>query len=72
MNNSFVPEGRFNLLLDKSFEARRVALKKSIQMRHAEAMATAGFWQRLMIHFQIHREYCREWKKVTPSIHALF
>jgi hypothetical protein len=72
MNHSFVPDGGLRLSLDETFQARRTSLKKSIRAKYAAELSKAGLLGKLAIHHRIRRELNREWKKVTPSIHALF
>ena len=72
MNHSFRHQGVNLLNLEKEYRARRAALKKSIRAKYADEFSKSGLFKKVVIHWRIHRELVREWKKVAPSIHALY
>jgi hypothetical protein len=68
----FVSDGGVRLMLDKTFQVRRADLKNSIHAKYSEELSDAGIVGRFVIRYRIHREFSREWKKIAPSIHALY
>jgi hypothetical protein len=72
MNQSFVSDGAFRLMLDKTFQARQAELKNSIHAKYAAELSVASMIGKFIIHYRVQREFNREWKKLAPSFHALY
>ena len=68
----FEPGGHFRLRLDKNFRARERALWNTIRAKHAPEYSGRGIFGKLALRWRMHREYHQEWKKIAPSIYALF
>jgi hypothetical protein len=52
-------------------QARMRELRKTIEARYAEQLATAGWWKRICLWRLINVEYRREAERVGPSPYAL-
>jgi len=72
MNHSIVADGHCRLEDSPEFRSRLIELRKSIQEKHASALAQAGWLRRLFIRYSMHVEYQRECGKLLPSKHALY
>ena len=70
--NTFVSDGAWRLMMDKTFLARQAELKKSIRARYSAELSSAGIMGRFAIRYRVHREFNQEWKKIAPSIYALY
>jgi hypothetical protein len=67
-----VAHGHQTLLNHPEIKTRLRALHDSIMTRHATELATAGFFKRLGIRWQMMREYERERLKIVPSRYVLW
>ena len=72
MNNPIVSDGHLRWAQNKSVQARQQELWKTVFARHAAQHARAGLFGKIAVRWRVHREYVREWKKISPSPHALF
>jgi hypothetical protein len=72
MKSGIVEDGESKLRSSPEFQARLRELRDSIRARHSAETAEAGFFQRLVLRWQMALEYRRERRKVVPSPHSLY
>jgi hypothetical protein len=72
MKNAFVVNGEENMRKSPEFQERLRALRQSVRARHEHELANAGFFRRILLRWQIEREYRRELQKIVPSPYTLY
>jgi hypothetical protein len=72
MKQRIVADGEGRLHGDADFKARLRQLQASVHERHAGEFARAGFFRRLILRWQIWREFRQERRKIVPSAGALY
>ena len=72
MKPRFVADGESRLRSSPEFRARLRELRECIRARHAAELAHARFFQRLVLHWRIAREFRRERQKIEPSPSSLY
>jgi len=72
MKHRIVEDGADRLHGSAEFQARLRQLQDSVWERHAGEFARAGFFRRLILRWQIWREFRQERRKMGPSARAMF
>jgi len=72
MKHRIVEDGAGRLHGNADFQARLRQLHDSVWERHADEFARAGFFRRLILRWQIWREFRQERRKVVSSAGALY
>ncbi len=72
MKPRIVSDGESRWRSSPDVQARWRGLRASIRARHEVALAQAGFFQRLVLHWRIDREFRRERRKRGPSPGSLY
>ena len=72
MKPRFVADGESRVRSSPEFQARLRELRESIRTRYAGELAQAGFFQRLVLHWRIAREFRRERRMIEPSPGSLY
>jgi hypothetical protein len=69
---SLIAGGLHRIKRSPEFREKLKALRETIRAKHAEELAGAGFFRRILIRDRIAREFKRESCKLLPSPHALY
>lgn len=72
MKSRIVADGETRLCRSPEFRFRLRELRESVRARHAQELADAGFFRRLVLHWRIAAEYRRERRTVQPSARSLY
>jgi hypothetical protein len=72
MKHRIVADGAGRVQESTEFQARLWQLRDAIRERHADEFARAGFFRRLMLRWQMEREFRQERRKLVPSKGALY
>ncbi|HTB84302.1 MAG TPA: hypothetical protein VK742_11660 [Candidatus Sulfotelmatobacter sp.] len=72
MKHRIVADGESRLHGSAEFQARLRQLHDSVWERHADEIARAGLFRRLILRWQIWREFRQERRKMVPSAKALY
>jgi hypothetical protein len=72
MEHRIVEDGASRLHGDADFQARLRRLHDSVWERHVGEFARAGFFRRLILRWQIWREFRQERRKMVPSAGAMY
>jgi hypothetical protein len=72
MKHRIVADGKIRLHRDADYQARLRQLQDSVWERHADEFDRAGFFRRLILRWQIWREFRQERRKMVPSAGALY
>jgi hypothetical protein len=72
MKHRIVADGAGRLHGSADFQARVRQLHGSVWERHAAEFAGAGFIRRLILRWQIWREFRQQRRKIVPTAKALY
>jgi hypothetical protein len=72
MKHRIVADGADKLHSSPELQARLRQLRADIRERHASELASAGFFRRLILQWQIWMEFRRERRKIVPSSGSLY
>ena len=72
MKHRIVADGAGRLHGSADFQARLRQLQDSVWERHVYEFDRAGFFRRLILRWQIWREFRQERRKIVPSAGALY
>ena len=72
MKPHIVADGERRLRRSPELKERLQALREAIRERHAEELAAAGLFGRLVLRWQMAAEYRRERRKLEPAPGALY
>ena len=72
MKSRIVTDGEIRLRESPEFQARLRELRESIRARHADELAKAGFFGRIVLRWHIAAEFRRERRKIEPSPQSLY
>jgi hypothetical protein len=72
MKSPIVADGEWRWRRSPEFQAQLTALRVSIQERHREAMARAGFIGRLRLRMKMSRDFRRELRQLVPSPYSSY
>jgi len=72
MKPHIVADGERRLRRSAELKVRLQALREAIRERHAEELAAAGLFGRLVLRWQMAAEYRRERRKLEPAPGSLY
>lgn len=72
MTTGFVNVGPVRFETSESFQAQCRELRAQVRLQFSAQLASAGFFRRLMIRYQMHRAFQRAVADISPSSQALW
>ncbi len=72
MKPHIVADGERRLRRSPELKAQLDALREAVRARHAEELAAAGLFGRLVLRWQMAGEYRRERRKLEPAPGSLY
>jgi hypothetical protein len=72
MTTGIVSDGPARFETSESFQARRRELRVQVRLEFAPRLASAGFFRRLILRYQMHRAFHRAVVEISPSEQSLW